>query len=144
MRLVGSFIFLSIAVTMSWAQMEPCLAGTDRPDCGIRIVVNPAPDSPVGNVISVPSEVTIDVPLRLHSTKIQIKAGPAGTDVASFKPLAMNAHYKKVGKDARFLMEIKSCPDGDSLLVFNILSPRLPYPIAANSTLFECKQQGTK
>ena len=144
MRIAFALVLFLAAAANLWAQMEPCLAGTDSPDCGIKVVVTPTPEPPDENVIWAPSEVTVDVPLRMHPAKIQLNAGPAGTEAATFKSVAVSTHYKKVGNVARFQMQIKSCPEGDNLLVFNILSPRLPYPLAANPKLFECKQKTIK
>lgn len=144
MRIACGLVLFLAATTTLWGQMEPCLAGADSPDCGIKVVVAPPPEPPDENVIWAPSEVTIDVPLRMHPTKIQLNAGPAGTEAATFKSVAATTHYKKVGNVARFQVQIKSCPEGDNLLVFNIVSPRLPYPLAANPKLFECKQKTIK
>lgn len=78
MRIACGLVLFLAATTTLWGQMEPCLAGADSPDCGIKVVVAPPPEPPDENVIWAPSEVTIDVPLRMHPTKIQLNAGPAG------------------------------------------------------------------
>ncbi len=124
-----------------WGQNEPCLVGTDNPDCGIKITLNPPPKAPDENVMWVPNEVTIDAPLRLHATKVQLNTGAAGTAVDQFKLFAETAHYKKVDGVARFQVQIKSCPKADSGFVFEILSARLPYPLTVNAKPFECKQR---
>ena|SRR5271165_351935 len=141
MRAACALMIVLIGRASMWAQREPCLARTDSPDCGIRITLNPPPKEPDENVIWVPNEVTIDVPLRLHATKVQLNTGAAGTGIDQFKLLAETKHYKKVDGVARFLVEIKSCPQADSSFVFDILSERLPYPVTVNSKPFECKQR---
>lgn len=140
MRAACVLMLLVTAAASMWAQREPCLAGTDSPDCGIRITLNPPPTEPDGNIIWVPNEVTIDVPLRLHATKVQLNTGASGTEIGQFKLFAETAHYKKVDGLARFQVKIKSCPQADSGFMFDILSARLPYPMAVNSKPFECKQ----
>jgi hypothetical protein len=144
MRFVCGLMLWLVAAANLWAQREPCLAATDIPDCGIKIIVNPPLKPPDENVIWAPSEVTIDVPLRLHPSKVRLNSAPTGSDVAEFKLFAETARYKKVDSFARYQMEIKNCPEGDNGFVFNILSPRLPYPIVVNSKPFECKQRATK
>lgn len=140
MRAVWALMVVVASAASMWAQREPCLLGADSPDCGIKITMDPASKAPDDNAISVPNEVTIDVPLRLHATKVQLNAGATEEGSDQFKLLAETAHYKKVNGVARFRVQIKSCPQADSSFVFYVLSPRLPYAIMANTKPFECKQ----
>ncbi len=140
----GLTLWLVVGASL-WAQSEPCLAGVDSPGCGIKITMNPPLKSPDENILWVPNEITIDVPLRLHATKVQLKSGPTGTAVAdAFKPFAETAHYKKAGGLARFELQIKSCPEADNAFLFYIFPAHLPYPIAVNSQPFECEQVPAK
>lgn len=140
MRAVCVLMLLVAGAISVWGQNEPCLVGTDSPDCGIKITLNPPSQAPDENAIWVPNEVTIDAPLRLHATKVQATTGTAGTAVDQFKLFAEAAHYKKVEGVARFKVQIKSCPQADSSFVFQILTARLPYPLTVNPKPFECKQ----
>jgi hypothetical protein len=145
MRLFCGLMLLLVCMPNAWAQREPCLAGTDSPDCGIRITMSPPLKSPDDNTFWVPNEITIDVPLRLHPTKVQLMSGPTGTEVAdAFKLFAETARYKKVGNSARFQLEIKNCPGVDNALEFLIASPKLPSPIVVNYQPLECQQHGDK
>jgi hypothetical protein len=135
---------LLLAATTLWAQREPCLAGVDTPECGIRITMNP-PSSPDQNLLLVPNEITVEVPLRLHANKVQLRSGPSGTEVAdAFKLVSETTHSKKAGGMARFMLAIKNCPGSDNALQFNIIAPRLPYPITVNRQPLECKQREGK
>jgi hypothetical protein len=145
MRLFCGLLLLLVCTANAWAQREPCLAGTDSPDCGIKITMSPPLKSPDEHIFWVPNQITIDVPMRLHPTKVQLKSGPTGTEVAdAFKLFAETAHYKKVGNIARFQLEIKSCPGVDNALDFLIVSPKLPFPIVANYQPLECQQHESK
>jgi hypothetical protein len=136
--LCGLLLIVTVAATL-WAQREPCLAGADTPECGIKITMNP--QAPSESVLLVPNEITVEVPLRLHPNKVQLKSGPSGTEVPdAFKLIAETTHYKKSGGVVSFKLEIKSCPGTDNALDFNIFSPRLPYPITVNRQPIECKQ----
>jgi hypothetical protein len=135
-------MLLSIAAVASWAQMEPCLTGIETQGCGIKVMMNPPLNLSDEKVFWVPNEITVEVPMRLHPTKVQLKSGPAGTETAeSFKALVESAHYKKVSGSARFQMEVKNCPGADNALELYIITPKLPYPIAVNYQPFECKQR---
>lgn len=140
MRSVCGLVFLLILPSALWAQREPCLTGADTPDCGIQVVFNPPLKAPDNDIVTVPSELTVDVPLRLKPTKLRVNSGPAGTQVSEFKPLAETAHYKKGKGVAQFRMEINDCPPNGGVLTIDILTSRLPYPIAVNSKPFECRQ----
>ena len=145
MRLFCGLMLLLVCTANAWAQREPCLYGAESPDCGIKITMSPPLKPPDGNIFWVPNQITIDVPMRLHPTKVQLESGPTGTEVAdAFKLFAETAHYKKVGNIARFQLEIKSCPGVDNALDFLIVSPKLPYPIVVNYQPLECQQHESK
>ena len=136
------FVLSSAIAVNAWAQMEPCLTGIDTQGCGIKVTMNPPLNVAGEKIFWVPNEITVDVPMRLHPTKVQLKSGAAGTETAeSFKPLVESAHYKKTSGLARFQMEVKNCPGSDSALELYIITPKLPYPIAVNYQPFECKQR---
>lgn len=143
MRFFLVLMLVLSAVANLRAQREPCLTGAESPDCGIKVVLNPPLQSADENIISVPNEITIDVPLRLHPTKVQLNSGPIETAGGEqFKLFAETGHYKKVGSLARFQLEINRCPGPNDGLVFSVLSPRLPYAIVVNSKPLECRQRG--
>lgn len=142
MRLLCWLMLLVTTSAIAWAQNEPCLAGTDSPDCGIKITLNPPMNTPDENIIWVPNEITIDAPLRLHATKVQLDIAPVGAQsTEQFKLLSETKHFKKVEGSERFHLELKSCPELNAGLVFYVASPRLPYAIVVNSKPFECKQR---
>ena len=140
MRFLCGLALLSTATITAFAQMEPCLTGIDTQGCGIKVTMNPPLNLADEKVFWVPNEITVEVPMRLHATKVQLKSGPAGTEVGDlFKPLVESAKYKKTGGLARFQMEVKNCPGSDKALELYIITPKLPYPIAVNYQPFECK-----
>lgn len=141
MRCVCGLMLLLACSTVLWAQREPCLTGIDTPGCGIKITLDP-PLS--GNVLPVPNQVTIDVPMRLHPAKIQLNDGPIGGVADDFKPFAETTHYKKVKGVARFQLEITSCPEAANAFEFYIIAPHFPYPIAVNAAPYECKVSAGK
>lgn len=142
--LCSLFLLLTTAATL-WAQREPCLAGVDTPECGIKITLNPPTTAPNESVLAVPNEITVDVPMRLHANKVQLKSGPAGSDDAdAFKLIAETTHFKKTEGVARFRFEMKSCPASGNALQVDIISPKLPYPITVNRQPLECKQPEAK
>jgi len=133
-------MLLLLAPAIGAAQNEPCLAGTDSADCGIKVSLNP-PISSSDQVLQVPNEITVDVPLRLHATKVVVLSGPTGTSVAdAFKPLAEIKNFKKVDGNSRFKTQMKDCPGSDNALEVSVYSPRFPYPLTVNIQPFECKQ----
>ena len=137
----GLILFLSVATGL-WAQSEPCLAGTDSPDCGIKISMDPPLQAPDNSTLLVPNKITIEVPLRLHPSKVQLKTGPAGSTTADqFKVFAESARFKKAGNIVRFEMEVKDCPGPDTAFVFNIVEPKLPYPMVVKYEPLQCKQR---
>jgi len=132
-------LLLSLAASVSvWAQMEPCLAGADTPQCGIKISLNPSSNPPEGNALSVPNEITVDVPVRIKAAKVQLSSGPKGAQASDFKPLTEAAKFKKAGNVERFHLKIESCPAADTAFQFKIISPKFPYPITTDRE-YECK-----
>ncbi len=145
MRFFYGFTLLLLAAASLWAQNEPCLAGTDSPDCGIKITLDPPLKMPEENTLWVPNQIVIEVPLRLHANKVQLKTGPAGATTADqFKLLAETAHFKKAGNIVRFQMELKNCAGSDNAFLFNIVSPKFPYPLVVNYQPVQCKQRESK
>ncbi len=142
MRICCGLVLALAAACSMWAQREPCLTGTDTPGCGITITMNPPLKLPEENTFWVPNAITIDVPLRLRPTKVQLNSGPAGTQAAAnFKLFAQARHYTKRGGLARFQIDVKDCPGADNAFEVYIFSAHLPYPIATNYQPFECKQR---
>jgi hypothetical protein len=137
---------LAIALTCSAQQKGACLGGNEDPaDCGIKITMNPAFKVPEENVFWVPNQIIVDVPLRLHPTKIVLWSGPTGAEVAdAFKVFAETKRSKKVGDYARFQIEVKSCPGVDNAFELDVCTPDLQYPIEVNIQPFECKQGAPK
>ncbi len=144
MRFYCCLMLLLATAMIARAQREPCLTGADSPGCGITIAMNP-PLSTSDNILSVPNEITIDVPMRIHAAKIALLSGPAGTGTADlFKTVAEVRSYKKVGGNTRFKIQVKDCPGTDNAFDVNIYSPRLPYPLVINVQPFQCKQGAAK
>lgn len=145
MRFFCGLMLLLTAATTLWAQREPCLAGIDSPDCGIKITFNPPVTLTEEKNLQVPNEITIEVPIRFHATKVQLKTGPAGgTTADQFKLFAETARFKKAGNVVRFQMELKDCPGSDNALVFDIVAPKFPYPIVVNYQPVECRKGESK
>lgn len=143
-RRIWIVVFLFAFAANLAAQMEPCLTGADAPGCGIKVTMNP-PVEAAGNVLSVPNQITVDVPQRLHATRVQLKSGPTGTEVADmFKPFAETKHFKKVDGVERFELDIKSCPGADNAFQFYVFTPKLPYPLTMNYQPFMCKPREGK
>ena len=141
---IACLTLLLAAVTTASAQNEPCLAGVDSPGCGIAVTMNP-PLSASDQVLSVPNEITIDVPSRLRAARVVLLSGPTGTGVAdAFKPFAEVKNYKKVGGNERFKIQVKDCPGSDNAFEVNIYSQRLPYPLVVNVQPFQCKSDAPK
>lgn len=142
MRIYCCLMLLLATATIARAQMEPCLTGADSPGCGIKITMNP-PSS--DNVLSVPNEVTIDVPMRMHANKVALLSGPSGAATMNqFKPVAEVKNFKKVEGNTRFKMQVKDCPGADTAVEFSIYTARYPYPLAANQQPYQCKQGSAK
>jgi len=138
MRLYCCLMLLLATATIASAQMEPCLAGVDSAECGIKVTMNPPLSD---NALPVPNEVTIDVPLRIRAAKVALLSGPKGAASADqFKPVEEVKNFKKGEGNARFKMQVKDCPRGDNVFEFAIYSPRLPYPLVVNQQPYQCKQ----
>ncbi len=135
MRFFYCLMILASAVP-AWTQNEPCLAGIQDPACGIRVTMDPPVKAADGNTLWVPNEITVDVPGRLHASKVQLNSAPPGSQAADdFKLLAETAHYKRTGGVERFKLQLKSCPGADSAFQVVIVAARVPYPIAVDYTL---------
>jgi hypothetical protein len=145
MRVYCCLMLLLAMATIARAQREPCLTGFDAPGCGIKVTMDPPLNLSGENVFWVPNQITVDVPMRLKASKVALNSGPAGTQVADqFKPFVEAAHFKKTSGVERFHMQIKSCPGNDNAFELYIVSPKLPYPLAANYQPFECKERAAK
>ena len=132
-------LLLSLGASVSlWAQMEPCLAGADTPQCGIKITLNPLSNPPDANTLSVPNEITVDVPVRIKAATVQLNVGPKGAQPSDFKLATEAAKFKKAGNVERFHLKVASCPAGDDTFQFKIVSPKFPYPITIERE-YACK-----
>ena len=78
MRLFCGLMLLLVCTANAWAQREPCLDGAESPDCGIKITMSPPLKPPDDNIFWVPNQITIDVPMRLHPTKVQLESWTNG------------------------------------------------------------------
>ena len=144
MRISCYLMLLLASVTIASAQNEPCLAGTDSPECGIKVTMNP-PFSANESIFRVPNEITIDVPMRIHAARVVLLTGPAGTSVAeAFKPLSEAKNYKKIEGNERFKILVKDCPGSDNAFEVAIYSQRFPYPLTVNIQPFQCKPDTPK
>lgn len=108
-------------------ERKPC---QEHPGCGIRVTFNPPLEGPDGTGLVVSNEVTVDVPLELHATKVVVSIYPLGTgmgDVPSELFIAMY-HFKVFGKYVQFRGEIKKCTERGNLqvLVFSKGFERYP------------------
>jgi hypothetical protein len=89
-------LLLSIPLTATAQQNKPqenvC---KEDATCGIIATFKP----PIGDALLVPNEVTVDVPLVLHATKVIVQSYPLGTGVADIPSeglAAMNTSRKSV------------------------------------------------
>lgn len=145
MRYFCGLLLLLTSATALWAQREPCLAGTDSPDCGIKIAFNPPANFPEEKTLQVPNEVTIEVPIRFHATKVQLKTGAAGATTADqFKVFVETARFKKAGNVVRFQMQLKDCPGTDDAFLFDIVAPKYPYPTVVKYEPVQCRKGDSK
>lgn len=116
---------------------------TEHPDsCGIVVTFNP----PIDDALFIPNEVTVDVPLELHATKVIVSSYPLGTGVADIPREVFVEMYRfqNVGKYARFRGEIKKCTDQGSVDVLVFCRGFESYPITAYGMAVECRQVGPK
>lgn len=110
--------------------------------CGIIVIFKPS----IGDALLVPNEVTVDVPLELHATKVILQSYPRGTGVGDipYEGLAAMDRFQKVGKYARFRGEIKKCTDQGSVEVDVFCKGFESYPIRAYAMAVECRQASPK
>jgi hypothetical protein len=118
---------------------ESKLCKEDPGTCGIVVTFNP----PIGDaLLLVPNEVTVDVPLELHATRVIVQSYPRGTGVADIpnEGLATMDRFRMVGKYARFRGEIKKCTDQGSVEVDVFCKGFERYPIKPYGMAVECRQ----
>jgi hypothetical protein len=113
-----SLLLLSMGFAATAQQNAPWKSKLCKEDgaCGIHVTFNP----PIKDVLLVPSEVTVDVPLELGKvSKVVVSSYPLGTEVADIPSEGFAVMYRsqKVGNYARFSGEIKQCTDQGSLSV---------------------------
>jgi hypothetical protein len=112
--------------------------------CGILVTFNP----PIKDVLLVPNEVTVDVPLELGKvSKVIVSSYPLGTEVADIPSEGFAVIYRsqKVGNYARFSGEIKQCTDQGSLSVDVLFKGFERYPMSAGvGGAIECSQTSPK
>ena len=138
-------LLLSMALTATAQQnapwkSKPCKEHVDG--CGIIATFNP----PIDDTLFVPNEVTVDVPLELHATKVIVSSYPLGTGVGDVPSEGFVEMYRfqKIGKYVRFRGEIKKCTDQGSVEVLVYCKGFEHYPIRAYGMAVECKQVGPK
>lgn len=109
----------------------------EDPSCGIIVTFKP----PIGDALLVPNEVTVDVPLELHATRVIVQSYPLGTGVADIptKGLAAMYRFQKVGKYARFRGEINKCTDQGGVEVDVLCKGFEHYPIKVSGMAVECR-----
>jgi hypothetical protein len=135
-------LLLSIISTTTAQQKKPWeskLCKEDRGTCGIIVTFKP----PIGDaLLLVPNEVTVDVPLELHATRVIVQSYPRGTGVADIpsEGLAAMHRFHKVGKYARFRGAINKCTDQGSVEVDVLCKGFEHYPIRAYMMAVECRQ----
>lgn len=130
-------LLMGACVTLS-AQMEPCLAGTDTPQCGIKISLTPPSSAPDDHLLRAPNDITVDVPVRIKATKVQLSSGPKGAQASDFKLVTEAVKFKKAGNVERFQLKVEGCPAADNAFQFKIISPKFPYPLTIERE-YECK-----
>jgi len=138
-------LLLSTPFTASAQQNKPWESKLckENPDsCGIIVIFKPA----IEDALLVPNEVTVDVPLELHPTRVIVQSYPRGTDVGDipYKGLAAMYRFQKVGKYARFRGRISKCTDQASVEVDVLCKGFEHYPIRAYSLAVECWQAAPK
>jgi len=134
-------LLLSIPLTVTAQQNKPWeskLCKEDPTTCGIIVAFKPR----IGDALLVPNEVTVDVPLELHATKVIVQSYPRGTGVADIpsEGLAAMRRFHKVGKYARFRGAINKCTDQGSVEVDVLCKGFEHYPIRAYMMAVECRQ----
>ena len=142
-----SMLLLSFGVTATAQQNAPWesrLCKEHIGSCGILVTFNP----PLGDVLLVPNEVTVDVPLELGTAiRVVVSSYPRGTemgDVPSEGFVEMDRSYK-VGNYARFTGEIRKCTGQESLTVDVYFKGFERYPMSAGvGGAIGCEQRCTK
>jgi hypothetical protein len=138
-------LLLSIPLTAIAHQNKPWeskLCKEDPAACGIIVTFKPS----IGDALLVPNEVTVDVPLELHATRVIVQSYPRGTGVGDVPSEGLAAMYRfqKVGKYARFRAEIKKCTDQGSVEVDVFCKGFERYPIRPYAMAVECRQVNPK
>jgi hypothetical protein len=140
-------LLLSVGFTATAQQDAPWkskLCKEHVGSCGILVTFNP----PLGDVLLVPNEVTVDVPLELGTvTRVVVSSYPLGTEMGDVPSEGFVAMYRshKVGKYARFTGEIRKCTDQGSLTVDVYFKGFERYPMSAGvGGAIECEQSCTK
>ena len=138
-------LLLSTPFTASAQQNKPWESKLckENPDsCGIIVIFKPA----IEDALLVPNEVTVDVPLELHPTRVLVQSYPRGTDLGDIpnKGLAAMYRFQKVGKYARFRGKISKCSDQASVEVDVLCKGFERHPIRAYATAIECLQEAPK
>jgi hypothetical protein len=129
--------------TGPWQKMS-CLQ--DKVRCGIVVTFNPPLDS---DILLVPNQVTVDVPLELHPTNVFVSSYPRGTEVAECcssdsEDLATMSHFEKVGTYARFRGIIEKCPKQEDYEVLVYGKGFAHNPIKPDGSAIECRPIGSK
>jgi hypothetical protein len=137
---------LSFAFTATAQQDDPWkskLCKEHVGSCGILVTFNP----PLGDVLLVPNEVTVDVPLELGAvSKVVVSSYPLGTEMGDVPSEGFGVMYRseKVGKYARFIGHIKQCTDQGSLTVDVYFKGFERYPMSAGvGGAIGCEQRCT-
>jgi len=144
----GPFLLvLSLGLAATAQQNEPWkskLCQEHVGSCGILVTFNP----PLGDVLLVPNEVTVDVPLELGTvSRVIVSSYPLGTemgDVPSEGFVEMDRSYK-VGNYERFTGGIRKCTGQGSLTVDVYFKGFERYPMSAGvGGAIGCEQRCTK
>ncbi len=135
--------FTAAAQQKSSVQEKPCQVD---PGCGIVVTFNP-PFNADEDVLLVPNEVTVDVPLELQPTEVGVETYPLGTQVADipYEPLAKMTRFQKTGKYARFRGVVEKCPEEDGGLEVYVLRRKLrQYPLRPWGGAIGCREIESK
>jgi hypothetical protein len=139
-------LLLSLGCSATAQQNDPWkskLCKEHRGSCGILVTFNP----PLGDLLLVPNEVTVDVPLELgKASKVVVSSYPLGTEMGDVPSEGFVAMYRshKVGNYARFTGEIRKCTDQGSLSVDVFFKGFERYPMPAGvGGAIECEQSCT-
>jgi hypothetical protein len=109
--------------------------------------MNPPLKYPDEDVLWAPNEITIDIPLHLHPTRVVLQSEPTGTGIGEeedqSRPVAETNRFKKIGSYARFQAEAKKCPYGNTIQ-FYIFTKAFKDPISVDIAPFDCNQRSSK